>query len=353
MEDAISNSRVSAEHWSEDKSTHREIYQKYGRYNIFDEFESPEGPPGPLFHNPELDSLHEAIEEDCDDLPSSLSEVSDDSDKDNDDAIDTANYGKDAEDANPGPFIDPLKLPHNLNNFCSLQSFFYSPQYGGVKAEAGLKLEEQTLLGLKEQRNRIKAELQESRQRLRIRRLEVYHFNLEFKKLQGALGIYDELWREYQAFCESLEPRFGSRDGWSVTCFSSHCDDYVGWDPHLTLFRESAEMSLTKCNFRCEASHEIQRVLQLPQAMREALEYSGPLCVEYEYVVHFWPIAPPTPRTGTEQTWGEQYVSSQSQARTLKYTNTDTMRCSPTCTVLQTKPFTMSPILTSALPPSC
>lgn len=66
--------------------------------------------------------------------------------------------------------------------------------------------------------------------------------------------VWSELRREYAAFMESLEPRFGSRGGWSVTCFGDHGGSYVGYDPDLELFRQSAEMPLGSCNFRCEAS---------------------------------------------------------------------------------------------------
>lgn len=111
-----------------------------------------------------------------------------------------------------------------------------------------------------------------------------------FSDTRGAAGIFDELWAEYEAFCESLESNFGSRDGWSVTCFHDHHNSYVQWDPYLDLFKDTAEMPLEDCNFRCEAA---------------TITKNG----STEYIVEFWPLFRLEPREGTADTWEQQYVS--------------------------------------------
>lgn len=111
-----------------------------------------------------------------------------------------------------------------------------------------------------------------------------------FSDARGAAGISNELWAEYEQFCESLEPKHSSRDGWSVTCFQNHNNSYVQWDDSLDLFKETAEMSLGDCNFRCEAA---------------TVNKNGVT----EYVVEFWPLDRLEPRKGTASTWEQQYVS--------------------------------------------
>jgi hypothetical protein len=113
---------------------------------------------------------------------------------------------------------------------------------------------------------------------------------MTFSHNLGAIGISNELWAEYEAFCMSLEPKSGSDKGWSVTCFGNHNGSYVQWDPNLDLFKDSAEISLGNRNFRCEAF---------------ATNDKG----ETEYVVEFWPLDRLEPRTGTARTWKQQYVS--------------------------------------------
>lgn len=113
---------------------------------------------------------------------------------------------------------------------------------------------------------------------------------VSFSDARGAAGISNELWAEYEAFCESLEPKHSSRDGWSVTCFQNHNNSYFQWDPSLDLFKDTAEMSLGDFNFRCEAA---------------TVNKNGGT----EYVVEFWPLDRLEPRKGTAKTWEQQYVS--------------------------------------------
>jgi len=58
----------------------------------------------------------------------------------------------------------------------------------------------------------------------------------EFAKKREELGISMELWDEYMAFCESLEPEPGTVTGWSITCDENHKNSYVGVSVFLTLF---------------------------------------------------------------------------------------------------------------------
>lgn len=326
MEDIASTPKVNTEPWTADSSTHAEIFDKY---QMFDDFEGSDNP-----------ELHNAISEATEDEQTNISDDSDDSNE-----VDEVSYqassetgeGNDAEATtevagsleaeatvtkSTDPIVQSLSLPHN---FSSLESLLYHPKHGVHTAEASMKVEEQNVTELKEQRDRIKALLKEAKARLRASREEVVHAKDVFSNLQNRLGISNELWKEYKAFCESLEPRFGSRNGWSVTCFSNHHGCYVKWDPTLELFVGSAEMSLTNCNFRCEAVRYIPKQKTLVTDPRTGITFSADMDTDHdlppgtfqdgqqeEYVVQFWPVPAPEPRTGTEKTWGEQYVSRPS-----------------------------------------
>lgn len=335
--DSISQPGVDPSQWSDHRVTHREIHDRFG---MFDDFEVPEDTPGNDPANPEFGSLDGAIEEASEDEPSSMSDDSDDSDDMVDEAIDhkSSKLGegeKKGATTEGADFLESLSLPHSVS---SLESLRYHPKHGLVKAEANLKTEKRTVLELREQKHRIKVLLKESRERVRDNRQAVYLAKEAFKGVQNTLGISDELWNEYKAFCESLEPKFGSRSGWSVTCFENHGGCYVKWDPELSLFKESADMSLTNCNFRCEAVlyapklsrsrdeiHETEDGGELPRDVSQSGSlWWDHLGVSNEYVVYFWPIPAPKPRTGTEKTWGEQYVSSRSQWRIKTWTQTNT-----------------------------
>ncbi|POS78951.1 hypothetical protein DHEL01_v202664, partial [Diaporthe helianthi] len=109
-----------------------------------------------------------------------------------------------------------------------------------------------------------------------------------FSDTRGAAGISNKLWAAYEAFCESLECKGASRDGWSVTCFGNHSNSYIQWDPSLNLFKDTAEIPLEDSNFRCEAA---------------TINDNG----NTEYVVEFWPLARLEPLNGTAKTWEQQY----------------------------------------------
>lgn len=182
--------------------------------------------------------------------------------------------------------IEPLRLARLLRSSGT-------PGRGLYELERALDHEQDRVAELERMRQYIEAGLRTAKARQDKIRAAITNSKSRFSKVCAAAGISDELWREYEAFCESLEPPFGSRGGWSVTCFEDHGGSYVKYDPDLELFVESAEVNLGTCNFRCEASVETTRF------------------GKHEYLVEFWPLAIPEPRIGDENTWGEQYVSSQ------------------------------------------
>lgn len=115
----------------------------------------------------------------------------------------------------------------------------------------------------------------------------------DFSAACAVAGISNELWKAYDNFCRSLDPvpsRLSSGRGWSITCFENHEGSYVKYDSDLELLIDEPEMDLGAHNFRCEATVEKDRGEEI-------------------YVVEFWPVKPIEPRSGTETTWREQYVS--------------------------------------------
>jgi hypothetical protein len=117
-------------------------------------------------------------------------------------------------------------------------------------------------------------------------------------------GISRELYQAYQAFCDSLDPEFGQRGGFSITCDADHKGLYPEYDPGFLVFKECIETSYTQCNFRCEASKEYASIRTLDKKTNQMGWQPG-----WNFVVEFWPIKPPEPLMGTESTWGDQYVS--------------------------------------------
>jgi len=103
-------------------------------------------------------------------------------------------------------------------------------------------------------------------------------------------GISDDLCYAYEAFCNALDPQFGQRGGFSITCYGDHSGSYTAYDPYFSIFKASVEMSYTDCNFRCEPS---------------TLDHSDGTT---EYVVEFWPMKPLGP-VGSESTWFDLFVS--------------------------------------------
>ncbi|KAI3320146.1 hypothetical protein HD806DRAFT_538707 [Xylariaceae sp. AK1471] len=114
----------------------------------------------------------------------------------------------------------------------------------------------------------------------------------DFCRKRETLGISEELWGEYLAFCESMEPEFGSTSGWSITCDADHSGSYVKYDPEFTLFKEHSEMPYKQYNFRCEPSIDT---------------YSNWRGTSQLYVVEFWPVAHPGTDIEDASTWGDLY----------------------------------------------
>lgn len=178
-------------------------------------------------------------------------------------------------------------------SFTSLSDVLSShkaPGRGLHKLEKVLKENERKTADLEEDIRCLRAQLDVASEIRDGADVMVRQASMDFSKELAAVGISQKLWAEYEAFCRSLEPKFGSNDGWSVTCFGNHNGSYIHWDPDLDLFKDSAEISLRNRNFRCEAS---------------AIGSDG----NTEYVVEFWPLFSPQPRTEAARTWEHQYVS--------------------------------------------
>lgn len=172
-----------------------------------------------------------------------------------------------------------------------LLSSHNAPGRGLYSVEKVLEHEEGRAAELEEKMRYIEAELEEVRARRDRAHEIVRKASTAFSKARSTAGIQPLLWKEYEAFCESLEPKYGNRGGWSVTCFQNHNGSYLQWDPELELFLQSAEMPLGSCNFRCEAT---------------TVKKMG----RTEYVVEFWPLPNPEPCTESARTWRQQYVSN-------------------------------------------
>lgn len=181
-----------------------------------------------------------------------------------------------------------------------LLSSHNAPGRGLYKVEKVLEHEEGRAAELEEKKRYIEAELEEVRAR-RDRVDEIVRTaRRAFSKTRSTAGIHPLLWQQYEAFCESLEPKFGNRGGWSVTCFENHNGSYLNWDPELELFLQSAEMPLGSCNFRCEAT---------------TVKKMG----RTEYVVEFWPLPNPEPCADGARTWRQQHVSHNLRGLCLIY----------------------------------
>jgi len=108
-----------------------------------------------------------------------------------------------------------------------------------------------------------------------------------------ASGLTTDLFEEYKAFCESLNPEHGLRDGFSITCDQAHDGSYVQYDPNFDIFKDCVEIEYSTCNWRCEATVSSGHCW-------------GPAT---EHIVTFFPLRCPEPTSSGETTWGELYVS--------------------------------------------
>lgn len=158
-----------------------------------------------------------------------------------------------------------------------------------------------TLKELHESSQRIQLEIIEAQKELQQTNSIIARGESEIQKDFRYSGVSEGLFRHYNEFCESLQPEYGLREGFSITCESDHYGSYLRYDPELNLFRGCVEKAFRTCNFRSEAS--------LERNVTPATPYSSAAQCDMLNVVCFWPIRSPEPRTGVEKTWGEQYVS--------------------------------------------
>lgn len=170
-----------------------------------------------------------------------------------------------------------------------------APGQGLCELEDALKEDERAVIRLKQEMHSLAATLKEAEDIYDKACRYIDEEKEAFHSLHIDLGISNNLWTEYEAFCKSLEPRRQSLRGWSATFLEDHRGSYVGYDPDLELFKELSEMTLGARNFRCEPS---------------TIDSRGRLNSKHskEYVVEFWPLDRPIALNG-EKNWGELYVS--------------------------------------------
>ncbi|KAI0101503.1 hypothetical protein GGR51DRAFT_330816 [Nemania sp. FL0031] len=142
------------------------------------------------------------------------------------------------------------------------------------------------ILELVEVKETVERELQEAAKHYKSLKKEVSTGRQNFRHKAETLGISKELWDAYEAFCESMEPQFGSEEGFSIICDKGHGGSYVEYDPELLFYKQFSERDWRQHNFRCEASKS--------------------------RLVEFWPVpsvALPLFESdiGEDDTWGEEY----------------------------------------------
>ncbi|GAP91890.2 hypothetical protein SAMD00023353_7500070 [Rosellinia necatrix] len=137
------------------------------------------------------------------------------------------------------------------------------------------------VLELEEMQRGVQRELKEAIAHRESLSKELDADSLDFSQGIVSVGISVNLWNEYLTFCDSMEPEFGSTDGWSLACDGNHGGSYVNYDPGFALFKEYSETSWEKQNFRCEASGSVD--------------------------VEFWPVLYPSADIKDATTWGDLY----------------------------------------------
>ncbi|KAH6709167.1 hypothetical protein BKA61DRAFT_678069 [Leptodontidium sp. MPI-SDFR-AT-0119] len=121
----------------------------------------------------------------------------------------------------------------------------------------------------------------------------------QFKGDLIASGLSPELFEAFSDFCESLYPKYGLREGFSVDLEGKHGGSYVEYDPTFKIFKDNVETDYKTCNFRCEATTvEDSWLMDEEDGTYESEEID---------IVQFFPIRSPEPVAGPETTWGMQY----------------------------------------------
>ncbi|KAH9889725.1 hypothetical protein F4778DRAFT_753845 [Xylariomycetidae sp. FL2044] len=195
----------------------------------------------------------------------------------------------------PLPWLPVVPPPPGwIASFAGIQKgFTWAAPYPLTKSLEEVECE---LEGLREAKRAIEREMAAAEERRSTVKAELSTREKQFYDDAAGLGLTEQLLDLYAAFCESIEPKFGSRGGTSIPCAADHGGSYVQYDPTLSLFHEHVEYPgpETLCNFRCEAS---------------AADRHWP--VRTEYVVEFWPLPCPEPPSASiapsPETWGELY----------------------------------------------
>ncbi|ROV92835.1 hypothetical protein VPNG_09124 [Cytospora leucostoma] len=97
-----------------------------------------------------------------------------------------------------------------------LTDFLYSPDTPGrglYKLEKALDYEDHRASELQRMKRYVESALEGVELRQAQLRNALHTSRTDFSKACVKKGLSDELWQEYEAFCESLEPQFGSRGG--------------------------------------------------------------------------------------------------------------------------------------------
>ena len=104
------------------------------------------------------------------------------------------------------------------------------------------------LLGLEEQSRRIDEELEEARTEIEKTESVIRKTDRSLLIKLDRTGLSRELYAEVKKFCESLQPKRGMREGFSITCDEDHGGSYVLYDPDFSLFKMHVEFDYKVCN---------------------------------------------------------------------------------------------------------
>jgi hypothetical protein len=144
------------------------------------------------------------------------------------------------------------------------------------------------LMELRESMRRIELEIDEEEEQLQIFESDVINGQANILVDLVGSGLSYDLFECYKEFRDSLHPKYGLRDGFSITCNYPHNGSYLQYDPQLDIFQACVEMDHNICNFRSEAS-------VMPADQRHPLGGQ-------DNIVEFWPIQSPELLTGLEKT---------------------------------------------------
>ncbi|CAJ2510310.1 Uu.00g050130.m01.CDS01 [Anthostomella pinea] len=148
----------------------------------------------------------------------------------NRDALPTdSKMSDDSAHGNPdtGSRYDPMEITSSPNRTAAASSQILA-----------LEIDTSRTHKLEDMKRSIETELEALVQRRNAAQAENEAKEADMRAERQASGISKALWEEYEAFCEAIEPKFGSRGGWSMTCDGDHDGSYVDYDPHFDLFKD-------------------------------------------------------------------------------------------------------------------